>query len=67
MLIDGEPTGWMIRAAQHPTALRPYYIETETGAALTMRYSKLDRAKAELLANYKLMRAINKLNGGNDD
>lgn len=46
MLVAGAPNGLWIRAAPHPTALRPYYVVMPTGRILARKFARLVDAKA---------------------
>lgn len=48
MLISGIPVGIWIMAAQHPTALRPYYV-SDGGAVSLRKYGLLVDAKTAAL------------------
>jgi hypothetical protein len=51
--VDNKPTGFWVRAAQHPTALRPYYVLTPRGEVLDRKFAHLDDAKAAAIAAYE--------------
>jgi hypothetical protein len=51
--VDGTPIGLRVCAVQHPTAIRPYYVQLPNGLILERKFSKLIDAQAAAIAAYE--------------
>lgn len=53
LTLDGAPTGIWVRHCNHPTALRPYFVQLPGGAILDRKHARAVEAKASAVAAFE--------------
>lgn len=53
MTVNGQPTGFFVQHCGHPTAIRPYYVQTTNDLVLARKHRLLNDAKGVCLAAYR--------------